>query len=120
MGHRNFDAFEGSVLDDPCQSIQLLGCQILGKFGRDLHRRHFFHDFPEYLVDAVRLSPHQVFIVTEQGSYGDQAIYSLFVGLLPLALRSEGDMYDFTHAGPSTCAAMGYKPQDPYRPEGDP
>src|SRR3569833_399334 len=105
MSHRNLDALERGFLDDPWQSIELLRCQVLRKFGRNLHRGNFFHDFPEYVVDAVGLGAHQVLIVSKQGADGDQSIHSLLVSLFPLTLRSEGDMYDFTHTGPSACAA---------------
>src|SRR5690349_11571691 len=107
MSHRNLDALERGVLDDPCQSIELLRCQVLRELGGDLNRRHLFHDLPQDVVDAVGLGPHQGFIVSKQGADGDQSIHGLFVSLFPLTLGSEGDMYDFTHTGSSAWLLVG-------------
>src|SRR4051812_32173609 len=107
MSHCNLDALERGFLDDPCQSIELLRCQVLREFGGDLHRGYFFHDLPEHVIDAVGLGPHQRFIVSKQRADSDQPIHGLFVSLFPLTLGSEGDMYDFTHTGSSAWSARG-------------
>src|SRR6185312_11005683 len=95
--HGNLDTLERRLLDGAGQQVELLARQIFGQLRGDLNGRDFLYYLTKNLVNTVRLGTHQGLIVAEQRAYGDQTVDGLRPGLLPLALRAEGHVYDLTH-----------------------
>ena len=111
--HRDLNALQRRFPDRAGQQIELLGGEVLGHFGGDLHRRDVLHDLSQDVIDAIRLGAHQRLVVAEQGPDGNQSVDRLRVGLLPFALHAEGNMYDLAHGSLFRVASASLPPQVP-------